>query len=126
MNLIQTPAMAALGCGGSLILLGSFATGFYWGNSQAMGRPIDSTLENVMRYGPAVLGGLFSVMASTKTMSVPENLEEAVKNAPPGVDTEQAKGCLKGCGPVMSGFIGAAIMSGATYIGYFLGYTLGK
>ena len=122
----QTPATMALGCGGSLILLGGFVSGFYLGNSQARGESVDSNLAGILKYGPAVIGGLYSVVATSASLSIPENLEELVKNTPSGADSAQVEGCAKGCAPIVGGFAGSIVMGVATYLGYAVGHAMGR
>ena len=122
----QTPATAALGCGGSLILLGSFVSGFYLGNSQARGQVVDSNITNMLKYGPTALGGIYSIISANALFSVPGNLEEMMKNAPSNISHEQAEGCAKGCAPVISGIVGSVLMGAVTYAGYAVGHAMGK
>lgn len=122
----QTPATAALGCGGSLILLGSFVGGFYMGNSQARGQPVDQNLARLLKYGPVAVGGFYSAIAAFAHFSIRENLEELINNVPPNMSAEQAEGCVKGCAPLVSGLAGAALIGAATYAGYAIGHAMGK
>jgi len=122
----QTPATAALGCGGSLIALGSFISGFYLGSSHAKGQVVDPALLKVLKYAPLTVGGLYSIAASAACLSVPENLEEVVNNAPSNADPAQVEGCAKGCLPIISGIGGAVFMAGLTYLGYAVGAAMGN
>jgi hypothetical protein len=124
-NMKQTPVTFALGCGGSLILLGSFVSGFYLGHSQKAGHPVNQDLANIIKYGPAIIGGAYGAISANAQLSVPENLEEIVENAPPNINPSDAAGCTKGCGPILSGIIGVGIVGGATYLGYVLGHAMG-
>ena len=128
MEIKQTPATAAVGCGGSLIFIGSFISGFYLGHSQATGNTIDPNLTKILKYGPAFIGGAYSVMTSNVIMDVPGNLESMVKDMPsqPGVGDEQKVAAAKGCLPVFGGLMGSAVMGGLTYLGYAVGHALGK
>ena len=121
----QTPGTLALGCGGTLILLGSFIGGFYMGHSQKTGNPIDSNFANVLKFGPTILGALYSPIASNVQMNVPGNLEELTRYFPSDMDSEKAKGCTRSCGLICSTVMGAGMMAGVTYLGYAIGHAMG-
>ena len=120
-----TPAIGALGCGGTLITLGSFVSGFYLGHSQAKGLEVDLNLARFLKYAPAAIGGLYSVVATSAILADPENLEEMVSNAPPGADRDAVKGCASGCGPIGSGIFSAGLIGAVTYAGYAAGHAIG-
>jgi hypothetical protein len=128
MKIEYTPGTMALGCATPILLLGSFASGFYLGNSHARGQTVDPTYHALLKMGPAFLGGIYGFVAASAQINVPGNLEEMVNKMPtnPNASREQAEGCLKGCMPVAGGVMGTAMMSGATYLGYLLGQSLAK
>ena len=120
----QTPATMALGCGGSLILLGSFVSGFYLGQSEARGLAVDPSMATALKWGPAVIASGYSAIATAAQMNVPGNLEELVQHSPPEMSAEQAEGCARGCAPVFGAVGGGLTMAAVTYIGYAVGHSL--
>lgn len=128
MEIKQTPATAAVGCGGSLIMVGGFMSGFYLGSAQARGQPVDPNMASILKYAPTFIGGAYGMMGHGATMSVPGNLESVVENMPdqPGMGREQKEAAAKGCLPVVAGLMGSAILGGTTYLGYAIGYAMNK
>lgn len=127
MEIKQTTSTMALGCGGSLIMVGGFVSGFYLGSSQAKGVPVDSNIAGLLKYAPAAIGGVYGIVSSAAQMSVPGNLESMLESMPEtGQPREQQVAAAKGCMPVFAGLAGSAIIGGATYLGYAIGYAMNK
>jgi hypothetical protein len=120
MNIRQTPATVALGCGGSLIAFGGFVSGFYVGFSEKTGNPVDYPLANFLKFGPTVLAAAYSPLVSLAQLNVPENLEALTNIAP-----EVPESCHKSCGITCSTIIGAGLVGGMTYLGYAIGHAVG-
>jgi hypothetical protein len=122
----QTPTTIALGGGGVLILLGGFASGFYLGHSQAKGHPVDSNVYSLLKYGPAMIGGLYGAMVASAESTIPKGLEGMSRGLYPDMNPNpaKAKGCTRGCGPTFCGVAGAVLTGAATYLGYVVGHSM--
>jgi hypothetical protein len=106
------------GCATSLIGLGSLIAGLYHGLADAKGTPVDPKLENMLLYGPSIVGGItFSIFAK-ELYENNEMLQAQISQMP----YEQRNSAI-GCSAVMGGVVGCAAANG---VGYIIGNFLGK
>ena len=106
------------GCATSLVGLGSLVAGLYHGLADAKGTPIDPHLENMLLYGPSIVGGItFSIFA--KELYENNDMLQAQLSQMP----YEQRGPAMGCGAIVGGVVGCGVANG---VGYFIGNWLGK
>ncbi len=109
---------AKVGCGVLSVGLGSLIAGLYHGLADAKGTPVDPKLENMLLYGPSIVGGIAGAMFANQMYEVNPMLQEKLKEVP-----YEQRGTALGCSSIVSGVVGCAAANGA---GYLIGNWLGK
>jgi len=122
----MTPERVGIGCCTVLTFLGGLAAGIYLGFNSANGNDLNSNAAALLRFGPAVLGGVLGRYTGKNLVSDPESLDEMISRvqAPPMVTDDQKREVTQGCYPIFSTVTMAGIAGAVTYGGYLLGRSL--
>lgn len=104
------PTPGPAGCVNALVGLGSFITGIYHGVRDAKGLPIEPSLDNMLMYGPSIVGAVVGTYVADEMKDHPM-MREKLSEIPP-----EARGCaVKGQG-IIGGAIMMAVANGAGYV----------
>lgn len=130
---------------GPLILLGSFASGFYLGQANKTGNSLDPFMVNLLKFSPAILAGLYTGKKIDSLLKIPDRQNAKEDTGYQKFENEldpdgaygadgytlvnpkkyDSGGCGNGCLLTFLSFAGAGLAGITTCIGYAVGNTTG-